>query len=132
LRRPLLVTIISLFMILAGAGQILFGVVVLVNRNKASFLADTGRTSSELTALGVGMAIIGAMSILLAFGLLRGSRFVRALVGLFEVLQIAGGIWTLARLDSDHRCAGIGQIVGGLIVLCFLFGTDKAKAFFAR
>ena len=71
-------------------------------------------------------------AVLLAFALLNGSRFARGLIGLLELVQIAAGVYVLVKLDSNHQAAAIGQIVGALIVLYFLFGTDKAKSFFAR
>jgi hypothetical protein len=71
-------------------------------------------------------------AVLLAFALLNGSRFARGLIGLLELVQIAAGVYVLVKLDSNHQAAAIDQIVGALIVLYFLFGTDKAKSFFAR
>jgi hypothetical protein len=130
-RRPVLVTLISFLLILTGVLQVLFGVVFFANRNDQNFLQDAGVDSSELTNLGVLLVIIGAVSVFLAFSLLRGSRVARALVALVMLCQIAGGIYTLVELDSGHRASGLGAIVGAVIVLYFLFGTQKARAFFA-
>lgn len=131
MRRPFLVTIISLFMIVTGALQVLFGVVFLANREDEAFLNDAEITTADLTRLAVVLIVVGVVSVLLAFSLLRGSRVARALVALVELAQIAAGIYTIAELDSGHRASGFGAIVGALIVLYFLFGTQKAKAFFA-
>lgn len=131
MRRPFLVTIISLLMIVTGALQVLFGVVFLANRDDQAFLNDAEITTADLTRLAVVLLVVGAVSVLLAFSLLRGSRVARALVALVELAQIAGGIYTIAELDSGHRASGIGAIVGAVLVLYFLFGTQKAKAFFA-
>ena len=132
MRRPLLVTIISIVMIVVGAFQALIGITVLVERNDATFLADADITSSQATGFGTSLLVIGVLSIVLAFGLLRGSRIARALIGLVEVAQIASGVYALVKLDSTRQASAIGTIIGGLIVLYFLFGTDKAKQFFAR
>jgi len=130
-RRPVLVTLISLLLILTGVLQVLFGVIFVANRNDPNFLQDAGVDSSELTNLGVFLVIGGVVSVLLAFSLLRGSRVARAFVALVMLCQIAGGFYTLTALDSGHRASGLGAIVGAVIVLSFLFGTQKARAFFA-
>jgi len=130
-RRPVLVTLISFLLILTGVFQVLFGVVFVANRNDHDFLQDAGVDSSELTNLGVVLVIIGALSVFLAFSLLRGSRVARAFVALVMLCQIVGGIYTLTALDSGHRASGLAAILGGVIVLSLLFGTQKARAFFA-
>jgi hypothetical protein len=132
MKRPFLVTVISMVMIVVGAFQALIGITVLVERNDATFLADADITSSQATGFGISLLVIGVLSIVLAFGLLSGSRIARALIGLVEVAQIASGVYALIKLDSTRQASAIGTIIGGIIVLYFLFGTDKAKHFFAR
>jgi hypothetical protein len=132
MKRPLLVTIIGIVMILVGLLQVGFGILFLSQRNDATALADANVTTNELTSIAISLIVIGAVSVVLAFALLNGSRFARALIGLLEVGQIVGGVYLLFKLDSSHRASAIGQIVGGMIVLYFLFGTEKAKSYFAR
>jgi uncharacterized membrane protein HdeD (DUF308 family) len=130
-RRPVLVTLICLLLIVTGVFQVLFGVIFFANRNDASFLQDAGVDSSELTNLGIFLVIVGAVSVVLAFSLRRGSRVARAFVALVMLCQIAGGFYTLTTLDSGHRASGLAAILGAVIVLSSLFGTQKARAFFA-
>jgi hypothetical protein len=132
MKRPVLVTVIGIVMIVVGLLQVGVGILLVSQRNDADVLAEANVTTSELTSVAVGLLVIGALSVVLAFALLNGSRIARALIGLVELAQIAGGVYILVELDSSHQASGIGQIVGGLIVLYFLFGTDKAKAYFAR
>ena len=131
MRRPVLVTLISFLLMVTGVLQVLFGVVFVANRNDQDFLQNAGVDSSELTNLGIFLVIVGALSVLLAFSLLRGSRVARAFVALVMLCQIVGGIYTLTALDSGHRASGLAAILGGVIVLSLLFGTQKARAFFA-
>jgi uncharacterized membrane protein HdeD (DUF308 family) len=130
-RRPVLVTLICLLLIVTGVFQVLFGAIFFANRDDASFLQDAGVDSSELTNLGIFLVIVGAVSVVLAFSLWRGSRVARAFVALVMLCQIAGGFYTLTALDSGHRASGLAAILGAVIVLSFLFGTQKARAFFA-
>lgn len=132
MKRPFLVTLIGIVMIVVGVLQVLIGILFISQRNDASVLADANATTSELTSIAVGLMVIGAVSVLLAFALLGGSRLARGLIGLLEIGQIVGGVYILLKLDSTHQASAIGQIAGALIVLYFLFGTDKAKAYFAH
>ena len=131
MRRPVLVTLMSLLLMLTGAVQVLFGVVFFTHRNDDNFLQDAGVDSSALTNLAIFLVIVGAVSVFLAFSLLRGSRVARAFVALVMLCQIAGGIYSLTQLESGYRASGLGTVLGAVIVLCFLFGTQKARAFFA-
>ena len=131
MKRPFLVTIISIVMIIVGAFQAIIGITVLLDRNDAEFLVEADITSSQATGFGVALLVIGSLSLLLAFGLLRGSRVARGLIGLVEVAQIASGVYALVQLDSARQASAVGMIIGALVVLYFLFGTDKAKEFFA-
>lgn len=131
MKRPFVVTIMSIVMFLAGLFQLLIGVVAIVNRNDDQFLADAQATSSEVTSLGVALLVVGVVSLLVAVGLWQGSRIARAAAALTAVGQIATGIYTLVQLDSSEQSTGIGMIIGSLVLLYLLFGTDKAKEFFA-
>ena len=132
MKRPVLVTVIGIIMIVVGLLQLGAGILLVSQRNDATVLADANVTTSELTSIAAALLVIGALSVLLAFGLLNGSRIARGLIGLLEVGQIVGGIYILVNLDNTNQASGIGQIAGGLIVLYFLFGTEKAKSYFAH
>jgi len=130
-RRPFLVTVISFLIIVAGVFQVLFGVVFFTHRDDQKFLDDAGADSSQVTNVAVVLVIVGLVSVLLALSLLRGSRVARALVTVVMLGQIVGGIYTVTEVEGGARAAGIGAIVGAVIVVSFLFGTPKARAFFA-
>ena len=132
MKRPVLVTVIGIIMIVVGLLQFGAGILLVSQRNDATVLADANATTSELTSIAAALLVIGALSVLLAFGLLNGSRVARGLIGLLELAQIVGGIYILVNLDNTNQASGIGQIAGGLIVLYFLFGTEKAKSYFAH
>ena len=132
MKRPVLVTIIGIIGIIGGVGQTLFGAVLLGLRNDQTFLTDAKIESGAATAIAIVCMVVGVLSVVFSIGLLRGSRVARGLLGVSQTAQIALGVYTLATLDSSRRPGAIGTIVTGLIVLYFLFGTDKAKAFFAK
>jgi len=130
-QRPFLVTIIGIVMVVVGVLQVALGAVSFVNRHDAKFLADAGKSSDFVSGWGIALIILGALSFILGLALLKGSNFARMLVGIFEVLQIAGGIYLLTGGHSSQKSSAVGTIVGAVIVLYFLFGTQKAKEFFA-
>ena len=113
-------------------GPLYRGGLLLAVRNDAKVLADNDVTTGQVTGLGIGFIVLGVLAILLAVGLLKGSRISRDLIALVQLAHIAGGIYVAAKLSSDQRSSAIGGIGASVVVLFFLFGTDKAKAFFAK
>ena len=132
MKRPIAVTILSIVMFLTGLLQLLIGGVAIAQRNDDQFLADAQASTSEVTSLGLALLIVGAVSLLVAIGLWQASRIARVVAALTAVGQIATGIYTIVQLDSSEQSTGIGMIIGSVILLYLLFGTDKAKEFFAR
>ena len=132
MKRPVFVTIVGILGIVSGIVQTVAGGGVIALRNDQKLLSEADITSGTGLAIGVACIVVGVLGVLFAIGLLRGSRVARGLLGISQLAQIGVSIYTLAALDSSRRPAAIGGIVGSLIVLYFLFGTEKAKAFFAK
>ena len=131
MKRPFHVTVTAALLVLVGALQVLIGSVALAKRNDAEFLSDADTTSSQATALGIVLLVVGVLSVVLGGALARGSRVARGLVGIILLGQVATGVYTVVQLDSSHRSSGIGMIVGSLIGLYMLFGTEQSRRFFA-
>lgn len=132
MKRPVLVTIIGIIGIIGGAFQAVFGALLLGLRNDEQFLADAKIESGSATAIAIACIVVGVLTVVFSIGLLKGNRLARLLLGISEVAQLGLGIYALVALDSARRASAVGSIVSALIVLYFIFGTDKAKAFFAR
>ncbi len=132
MKRPLLVTIIGIIGIIGGIGQTIFGFLLFGLRNKQSFLDDAGIESGHAGIIAIICIIVGIVTVIFSIGLLQGNRIARGLLGISEVAQLAMGVYALATLDSARRPGAIGSIISALIVLYFIFGTDKAKAYFAK
>lgn len=132
MKRPVLVTIIGVIGVVSGVAQTVFGALLLGLRNDQTFLADAGIESGTAVAIAIACMVVGVLSVLFSIGLLKGSRVARGLLGVSQAAQVGISIYSLATLDASRRPAAVGTIVTALIVLYFLFGTDKAKAFFAK
>ncbi len=131
MKRPVLVTVIGVLAVLGGIAQVVFGAVLFGLRNDASFLHDTSLTTDQVPPMAIASMIIGVLTVVFAIGLLKGSRVSRTVVGLMELLQIGAGVYAITTLDSSHRASAVGSIIGAVVVLYFLFGTQKSKQFFA-
>ena len=132
MKRPLMVTVIGVLAMLTGLAQLGFGGLLIGLRKNAKFLADTSMTTNKVTYFAGALLAVGLLTAVFAIGLLKGSRLSRDVIGLMELCGIAGGVYAVVALDTARRSSGIGSIVGAVVVLYFLFGTDKAKAFFAK
>ena len=132
MKRPVMVTVIGVLAILTGIAQLGFGGLLLGLRKNAKFLADSTMTTNKVTYYAAALLAVGFLTVVFAVGLLKGSRLSRDVIGLMELCGIAGGVYAVVALDTARRSSGIGSIVGAVIVLYFLFGTQKAKAFFAK
>ena len=132
MKRPVMVTVIGVLSILTGIGQVLFGGALIGLRNDATFLTDANMTTNKVTAFGGALIVVGVITFVFAIGLLKGSRVSRAVVGIMELCGIVGGVYAVSALDSSRKSTGVGTIIGAVIVLFFLFGTSKAKAFFSK
>ncbi len=121
----------GVIMTIVGLFQGVIGLITFLDRNDAEFLAEADKTTAQLTAFSLVLMVFGVVSIVLGLALLRGSKLARMLIGIFEVLQIAGGIWLLVSGHDNQRIGAGASILGAVITLYLLFGTEKAKAFFA-
>lgn len=132
MKRPVFVTIVGSLGIVLGTAQGALGLAVIALHISGARTEVVNFTSGTGLAIGVACIVVGVLGVLFAIGLLRGSRVARGLLGISQPAQIGVSIYALAALDSSRRPAAIAGIVGSLIVLYFLFGTEKAKAFFAK
>ncbi len=114
-RRPVLVTVLVVLVVLSGIGDIIAGIVAI---------------SASGTGAGVLSIVIGLVYLAVAKGLLDGrnwARMVTAVVAavnlLFAILAVINGG------GSTSQGPSIGNGVLGLVILVILF-TPKANAFF--
>jgi hypothetical protein len=131
-RRPILLSIVTILMILSGAFAVISGVILAVFSGNDSLQRDSGESSSTLLTLGITGIILGLIHIWLAMGLRRGSRFIRGLVGIYEIVQIAAALWALIALHAQYRVNAIMTILISLFVLWYLFVHQQSRVFFAR
>jgi hypothetical protein len=129
-RRPFLLSLVTILMIIGGALQIIAGVVLIIFNGNDDLQADSGESGGTLVTLGLIALVFGVIHIWFAGLLRRGSRFARAVVLVFEVLQIIGAVWALIALHSQYRVNAIITIAIAVFVIWYLYGNQRSRAFF--
>src|SRR5215212_3063241 len=129
-RRPFLLSLVTILMIIGGALQVLAGVVLIVLNGNEDLQRDSGESAGTLVTLGLVALAFGVIQVWFATLLRRGSRFARAVVLVFEVLRIVGGVWTLIALHSQYRLNAIITIAIALFVIWYLYGNQRSREFF--
>lgn len=128
--RPLVVSLAATMMLLGSLVQIVLGVVFALRRHDDDVLARFGTDSSTLLAAAGFSVVVGALVALLAMLLLRGNRFARAFVGLSLLGDVVSGAYSAVAVDDTVRLIGVAQIVGAVLALYLLYGTQRAQRYF--
>jgi hypothetical protein len=123
-QRPFGISLLSILVIIAGALDVLAGILSISMRGDSELLVELKGTEGEITGLGTGLVILGAIAIVVGLMLWRGSGFARILIGIIALVRLVGTIWVLASFDRAHWYEGIGSlIIYALVAGYLLFGT---------
>ena len=90
--RPGGVTLVAVLTWISGALDILGGTILLFQTSIASTVEQFGG-ASQLMASAIFSILIGAVVIVVAVGLMRGSSSARIVITIFEVLSIMSSIF---------------------------------------
>lgn len=125
--RPGGVTFIAVLTWISGLLDIIGGTILLFQTSVAATVEQFGG-ASQLIASAIIAILIGAIVIIVAGGLLRGSPGARIVVTIFQVLSIATSIF----LAIAYPAGAIGEyfsVAIAVIILAFLW-SGRANAFF--
>ncbi|UAJ80795.1 hypothetical protein IT072_07225 [Leifsonia sp. ZF2019] len=123
--RPGSVTFVAVLTYINGILNIIGGVVLLFTRESAPG-ADTEGGLAGITTSAIVSIVLGIVILIVARGLLGGSKVSRALVTLVMILNLVNGVLLLFTLQFF---SGVLEILWVVIVLSLLF-TRRANAFF--
>lgn len=135
-RRPGLVTLLVVLVVIAGVLSVLAAIVLIVAWNtpaaENAVVVVDGEVEGTTGVLAVGIAagVIGLIYLLVARGLANGSGTARAIVTIVTVFNIATAIYIAINQTGNPRSSAIGSIVIGAIILAILY-SPRANAFFA-
>ena len=123
-RRPFGVSLLSILVIIAGALDVIAGILSVSIRGDGDLLVELKGSQGEITAFGTGLIILGVIAILVGVMLWRGSEFARILIGIIALVRLIGTVWAFASFDREHWYEGIGSVViYALVAGYLLFGT---------
>jgi hypothetical protein len=124
---PLGVSVITILMYIGAILDVAAGVFFLI---ESSAVADAAEVeSSTITAVAIGLIVVGVIVGLLAMGLRNGSNGVRILIAVVMALRIAGSIYIIFALPTA-RFEGFVSGAVAIVILYFLYGAEDSKAFF--
>ena len=124
--RPGTVTFVAVLAYINGVLNIVGGVIILFTRDQM-VRASNGGTEAGLITSAILAIILGVVILVVARGLLNGSRFARGLVTVVMILNAIGGVVLLFSLQFF---SGILEILWAIVMLSLLY-TQRANAFFA-
>ena len=124
--RPGSVTFVAVLAYLNGVLNIVGGVVILFTRDQLARASTAGAQAGLITSAILAI-ILGVGILVVARGLLNGSRFARGLVTVVLILNAIGGVLLLFSLQFF---SGILEILWAIVMLSLLY-TQRANAFFA-
>lgn len=132
-RRPGLVTLLLILVVIEGLVSIFVGLLFVLARDSATVNGDltaAGATGSSVALwLGILLIVIGVVYLLVARGLATGNGFARLVVAAVTLVNIASGIWLMIAHPGGARWSTVASILLGVIVLAILY-SPKASAFF--
>ena len=127
IERPGGVTLVAVLAWISGPLDIFGGSILLFQTSVASTVEQFGGASALITSAIISI-LVGAIVIIVATMLLRGSPVARMIVTVFQVLSIAGSVF----LAIAYPAGAIGEYFGiavSVIVIALLW-TGRASTFF--
>ncbi|GAA4151791.1 DUF7144 family membrane protein [Leifsonia shinshuensis] len=124
--RPGSVTFVAVLTYIDGVLGIIGGVVILFTRDQMVRASDAGAVAG-ITTSAILSIILGIVVLIVARGLLSGSRFARGLVTVVMILNAVSGVILLFSLQFF---SGILEILWAVVILSLLY-TQRANTFFA-
>ncbi|WP_353826656.1 DUF7144 family membrane protein [Agromyces sp. SYSU T0242] len=127
--RPVTVTIIAVLAFIAGALDMVSGIILLFLLPVQDVVDGFGGTG-QLIAAAIGSIVVGLITAVLAGGLLRGSQVARLVVTVLQVLSLIGSLF----LAVAYLGFPVGEWIGVAVsvVVLILLWTPKSSAFFTR
>ncbi|MEO7236295.1 MAG: hypothetical protein ABIW80_13095 [Lapillicoccus sp.] len=121
-RRPKLVTLVGVLVVIAGILDIVLGIVWLF------YKPDGDATNNLGPVLGIAFLVIGIVEVSVARGLFQGSSRARSIVAFVIAFDIAVSTFALTA-GNNPRALSFTDILFAIVIIVILY-TPKANAFF--
>ena len=134
LARPGVVTFIGVILYIQAFLAAVSAVVLLAFRdNIQDFLADNGSALSDGSVTGtiIGEAIAAILLLIVAAGIMSGSKGMRLVVAVVEAIVMGIALYTMVTHHAGaYLYRGFFTLLVGVFVLWALYGNDRSEAFF--
>lgn len=124
-KRPAVITVVMILVVLSGLSNALLGIIVLLSRYQ---VADADVLSVSL--VGAGVILFGLLTLAVAAAIGRGSRLARLLLTIYLAIQLILHAVTAATTDWDW--AVLVQAVVEVLVLAALWAPPGSRHFADR
>ena len=132
-KRPWNVTLVAVLTFIVGVLDVAAGISALIFRNELRLQVELGLSANNIAISGAVVLVIGAVVLLLTFGLFGGSRLSRGVIAFFSVVRIALATVALVLATTiNGRVGFLFDIVLSIILLLLLYAGARTKSFFAR
>ncbi|MEI5583843.1 MULTISPECIES: hypothetical protein [unclassified Agromyces] len=127
--RPVTITVIGGLALLAGAIDLISGILLFFLLPNEEVVANFGGAGGLMTA-AIASILLGLITAVLARGLLVGSAPTRLVVTVLQVLSIIGSLFMAVAYMGDPSVVGEWFGLAVSVVLLILLWTPKATRFF--
>lgn len=132
--RPGVVTFIGVILYIQAFLAAVSAVVLLAFRdNIQDFLSDNGSALSDGSVTGtiIGEAVAAILLLIVASGIMSGSKGMRLFVAIVEAIVMGIALYTMVTHHAGaYLYRGFFTLLVGVFVLWALYGNDRSEAFF--
>lgn len=126
-KRPLGVTIVAALAIISGILDVLGGLLLLPMQGDAA-IVDVFGGSAMVVALAVISTLVGILTLVIAFGLLRGNPVARIAATILQVLSLAMSLW-VGIAQPSALATELPSALLALAVIVLLWSADATRFF---
>lgn len=123
-KRPVIVSVVVILVVLSGLSNALLGLVVLLSRYQVP-----NDDVLAVSLIGAAVILLGLLTIAVAAAIGRGSRLARLLLTIYLVIQLALHVVTASTTAWDW--AVLIQSLVELLVLLAVWAPPRSRRFFA-
>ena len=128
-KRPASVIVAAVLVFVAGAIDIISGAILLVQPDAPEIEATFGGPEG-VRGVAIGSIVIGAILVVLAYGVFRGNWIARMIVTVFEALSLISSLFLAVAYLGTAVGEWIGVVISALILI--LLWSRVAAPYFRR
>jgi hypothetical protein len=130
-KRPAVVTFVGVLVWIQASVAAVSAVVAFWLRSDPDFQDRVGQSTDALVGFAIAEVFIAILLMVVASGLMSGTRSARAFVAVVMGLRVALAAWTMVTHHTGGLVVGAGMtILIAVLVLWALYGHAESEAYF--